>query len=98
LGSITDRLMAVANASAGMASIRCTTHDGGVIGMSPAGPIEILPWETVTLKPAGLHVMMMKLSSPLRWGEKTELELTFERTGKIGVSAPTFGPGAAGPK
>jgi copper(I)-binding protein len=98
LGSTTDRLMAVANPSAGMASIHRTTHDGGVIGMSLASPIEILPGETVTLKPGGLHVMMMKLSSPLRRGEKTELELTFERAGKIEVSAPIFGPGAAGPK
>lgn len=97
-GADADRRMAVANPSAGMASIHRTTHDGGVIGMSLASPIEILPGETVTLKPGGLHVMMMKLSSSLRWGEKSELELTFERAGKIEVSAPTFGPDAAGPK
>lgn len=97
-GTDPDRLMAVANPNAGMVNIHRTTKEGGVMRMSPTGPIEIPPGQTVTLKPGGLHVMMMKLSSPLMKGEKTELELTFERAGKITVSTPIFGPGALGPK
>ena len=97
-GTVSDRLMAVANPSAGMVRIHRTTHEGGVMRMSPAGPIEIPPGQSVTLKPGGLHVMMMKLSSALRKGEMTELELTFERAGKIKVPVPIFGPGAPGPK
>jgi copper(I)-binding protein len=97
-GTVPDRLMAVANPSAGMISIHRTKHEGGVMRMSPAGPIEIPPGQSVTLKPGGLHVMMMKLRSPLRKGQTTELELTFERAGKIKVPVPIFGPGAPGPK
>jgi len=97
-GTYPDRLITVANPSAGMASIHRTTKEGGVMRMSPAGPIEISPGQTITLKPGDLHVMMMKLKSPLKKGEKTELALTFERAGKIKVLTPIFGPGARGPK
>ncbi len=97
-GSEPDRLMTVTSPIVGMAEVHHSTNDGGVMRMTPAGPLEIAPGQTIRLKPGGYHVMMMKLRSPLKKGERTELELTFERAGQIKVPTPIFGPGAAGPE
>ncbi len=97
-GTDSDRLIKVTNPNAAMTSIHATTMKDGAMSMSPAGPLEILPGQTITLKPGGLHLMIMKLSAPLKEGANTKLELTFERAGKITVLTPVFGPGAREPK
>ncbi len=93
-----DRLMAVESPVAAMTHIHQTKKLNGAMTMLPVGPIEISPGQAVTLKPGGLHVMMMKLETAFKEGENTELELTFERAGKITVLVPIFGPGAREPK
>ncbi len=97
-GSKSDRLLAVESPIAAMAHIHQMKKNDGVLTMLPAGPIEISPGQTVTLKPGGLHVMLMKLGTALKEGGNTELELMFERAGKITVLVPIFGPGAREPK
>jgi copper(I)-binding protein len=43
---------------------------------------------SVALKPGGYHVMLIGLKRPLSAGEPVQLTLTFEKAGKVGVSAP----------
>ncbi len=99
-GSKPDRLLAIRSPIAAMAHIHQMKKKNGamVMVMAPGGVIEISPGQTVTLKPGGLHVMLMKLGMALKEGENTELELTFERAGKITVPVPIFSPGAREPK
>ncbi len=93
-GAESDSLTEVANPNAKMTSIHNTTMADGAMIMSPVDSLEILPGQTITLKPGGLHVMLMKLGAPLIEGETTELELTFEKAGKVTVSTPILAPGA----
>jgi copper(I)-binding protein len=42
----------------------------------------------VTLKPGGLHVMLIGLKQPLEPGDMVDLALTFEDGSRIPVQAP----------
>jgi copper(I)-binding protein len=48
-----------------------------------ADGVEIAPGETVTLKPGGLHIMLMKLTGPIKKGDAVPITLTFEKAGEI---------------
>lgn len=48
----------------------------------------------LTLKPGGFHIMLMNLTSPLKEGDKVELELTFKNAGTVKLTAPVR-PGEA---
>ncbi len=93
-GTESDSLIGVSNPNAKMSSIHNSTMADGAMIMVPVDSLEILSGQTITLKPGGLHVMLMKLGTPLKEGESTKLELTFEKAGKIEVPAPILSPGA----
>ena len=61
------------------------------------GGLEIKPGETVTLKPAGLHVMFVDLKQPLEQGKTVEATLKFEKAGTVYVAYPIAAIGAAMP-
>ncbi len=93
-GTDSDSLISVSSPSAKMTHIHHSTMVDGAMIMSPVDSLEILPGQTITLKPGGLHVMLMKLTAPLIEGETTELELTFEKAGSVTVKTPILTPGA----
>ncbi len=93
-GSESDSLISVSSPSAKMTHIHHTTMVDGAMIMSPVDSLEILPGQTITLKPGGLHVMLMKLTAPLIEGETTELVLTFENAGEVTITAPILTPGS----
>jgi len=96
-GAESDTLVAVESPVAARAMAHRTTMDNGVMKMEPAGTVEIPPGETVTFKPGGLHIMLMKLRQPLKKGGTLTLTLRFERAGAVTIEAPIAGPGASGP-
>jgi copper(I)-binding protein len=95
-GTQADRLIGVKTPAARMAEIHETTLKEGVMSMAPVGHLNLPPGKTIILKPGGLHVMMMKLHSPLEKGENIILELTFKNAGKTQISAPVLSAGASG--
>ena len=52
---------------------------------------------TVTLKPGGLHVMLVDLKQPLVPGKMAEATLQFEKAGTVKVEFPIAAIGAAAP-
>jgi copper(I)-binding protein len=92
-----DRLTAAASPVANRVELHLSTMDGGVMRMREVLAIDLPPGETVTLKPGGLHVMLMGLKQPLRPGETIPLTLEFEKAGKLEITAAVGPVGAAGP-
>jgi len=52
------------------------------------GPLVIPAGETVTLEPAGLHLMLMNLTEDNNAGDVFEITLTFERAGEVTLQVP----------
>ena len=97
-GTEGDALLAVSTPRSGKAEVHTTSMKDGVMSMGPAGPVEIPAGSNVLLAPGGLHIMMMKLKKALIKGKTVEITLSFERSGKITVTAPIYGPGATRPE
>ncbi len=96
-GSEPVRIVGVETPVAGHAEIHRTERNGDVLSMQPAGDIEILPGERVTLAPGGFHVMLNKLKEPIIKGSTFPLMLSFSNGEQVEVVVPVFGPGARGP-
>jgi copper(I)-binding protein len=87
-GSVDDALIGVSSATAGMASIHETSMEtGGMMGMHPIAKVDVPVGATVTFEPGGYHIMLEGLTREISPGMKIELTLTFEKAGKIEVSA-----------
>jgi periplasmic copper chaperone A len=96
-GDQPDRLMGVRTPATGHAEIHGMVHEGGVMKMRPAGPLEIPAGGEVELAPGGLHIMLMHLSAPLEEDGTLPLTLVFETAGEVTVEAPIAGIGADAP-
>ena len=81
-----DRLTGVTSPAAAKAQLHEMTNDGGVMKMRDVTAIDLPPGKPVTLKPGGLHVMMMGLTHPLQPGQSVPLTLHFDKAGAREVS------------
>jgi hypothetical protein len=94
---VADRLTAVSTPEAKTAELHEMTMQGGVMKMRPlANGIDLPAGKPVTLKPGGMHIMLMGLKQPLKKGESFPLTLTFEKGGTKEVNVAVEGPGAMG--
>jgi periplasmic copper chaperone A len=59
----------------------------GAMGMRPIPRLEIPANGSVELKPGSYHIMLIGLTKDLVVGEKIEITLTFEKAGKVTVTA-----------
>jgi copper(I)-binding protein len=74
------------------------TMDGGVMKMRPVeGGLEILPGQTITLKPGGFHIMLLDLKHPLEAGGTMKATLKFDHAGTVDVEYPVAAIGAPAP-
>jgi copper(I)-binding protein len=97
-GKTPDRVSCVASDASAACQIHTMTMDNGVMMMRPVeGGLEIKPGETVTLKPASLHVMLVNLKHPLEQGKTVKATLKFETAGTIDIDYPIAAIGAAAP-
>ena len=64
-----------------------TTDASGMMGMRPIDHLDIPAGEAIELKPGGFHLMVMGLTRELAVGGTLELDLVFERAGKVVVQA-----------
>lgn len=84
-------------------AMKSTIHEtqidaNGVISMRLSGEILIAPGNSVTLKPGGLHVMLMNLQKPMKQGDAFSLTLNFRDGGQVTVDVPILSIGARGPE
>lgn len=96
---VSDRLAEVTSDAAARVQIH-QSMDGmpGMMMMEPVkNGVPIPAGQTVTLKPGGLHIMLMGLKRQLKPGDTVPLSLTFDKAGKIDVLADVGAPGATKP-
>lgn len=82
-----DTLLSVTSPQAD-ASLHTTSMDKGVMRMRPLAKLDVPANSSVTLKPGGMHVMLMHLKQPLSAGSSVELDLKFEKSGERQVQVP----------
>ena len=87
-GSQADALLGATSPAAGTVELHETSMDSsGMTGMHPISRLEIPAAATVTLQPGGYHLMLMEPTGEITVGSTVQLELTFEKAGKITVQA-----------
>ena len=94
-GSEPDQLVPVTSPAAKRAELHETVKDGEIMRMRPVQAIPVGAGQTVTLKPGGLHIMLMDLAAPLKQGGTVSLVLTFQHAGQIPVEVPIRAAGAS---
>lgn len=87
LGDTSDKLVGVGSPVSKSAQVHSMTMDGNVMRMRALPSLDIPPNGSVTLGPGSYHVMLVGLSHPLTAGDKVPLTLTFEKAGKVDISA-----------
>lgn len=98
-GDTPDRLVSVSTPVAERAEIHQTQMVDGKMQMRPVPDgIPIPPKGTVTLEPAGYHLMLMGLKAPLQKGSTFGADLTFEHAGTVEVTFHVEGVGASAPE
>ncbi len=93
-GTGDDRLIGVSTPVARQAQVHTTINDNGVMKMRPVAALDVKPGTSVSLKPGGLHVMLMGLKAPLTQGQSFPLTLTFAKAGKIETTVKVAKAGA----
>jgi periplasmic copper chaperone A len=97
-GTVPDRVTCVSSDVSAACQIHTIAMERGVMKMRPVeGGLEIKPGETVTLKPSGLHLMLLDLKHPLEQGKVVEASLQFEKAGTVKIEFPIAAIGAAAP-
>ncbi|HWE76959.1 MAG TPA: copper chaperone PCu(A)C [Pseudolabrys sp.] len=94
-GTTADRLIGGSTAVAKGFEVHEMSLVNGIMKMRalPNG-LEINPGETVVLKPAGYHIMLTGLMTPLKQGEHVDATLKFEKAGELKVYFAVAGIGA----
>jgi periplasmic copper chaperone A len=97
-GKTPDRVSCLSSDASADCQIHVMSMENGVMKMRPVeGGLEIKPGETVTLKPSGLHMMLVRLKHPLDKGKIVTATLKFENAGTVDVEYPIAAIGAAAP-
>jgi copper(I)-binding protein len=96
-GTADDRLVSVSTPVAGRAAVHTTTTENGVMHMQPVGTLDLKSGTPTVLKPGGYHVMLMDLKGSLVAGQSFAVNLTFEKAGKVEVTAVVEKAGAMVP-
>jgi copper(I)-binding protein len=97
-GTAADRVSCVSSDDSAQCQIHTMTMDNGVMKMRPVeGGLEIAPGQTITLKPSGLHVMLIELKHPLEQGKAAEATFQFEKAGTVKIAFPVLAFGAPTP-
>lgn len=96
-GAAADRLLSASSPAARSMELHTMVRDGDVMRMRPVQAIEVPAGQTVTLRPGGLHLMLIGLSQELREGATVPVTLRFERAGEVRVDLSVQAAGAREP-
>lgn len=97
-GATRDTFIAAASPVARSVELHGHTMDHGVMRMRRVDGVNVKPGEAVTLRPGGLHLMLMGLRAPLAKGQTFPLTLTFKTAGTVTVEVAVHGVGAQMPE
>jgi copper(I)-binding protein len=90
-------LVAAESKAARKVELHTMSMEGGVMVMRPVESIALPKGKTVSLKPGGLHVMLIGLNGQIKEGDKTAITLLVKDTGgktlKLRVEAPAMAGG-----
>jgi len=93
-GSTGDKLIGAATPVAAKAQFHIEINDNGIMKMRPLASIDIRAADQVTLKPGGMHLMLIGLTSPLKEGQTFPLTLNFEKAAPIEIMVAVEKAGA----
>jgi copper(I)-binding protein len=85
LGKAPDRVTGASTPAAERVEFHMTTREGDVMKMREVQGFEVPARQRLTLRPGGLHLMIVGLKQPLAMGGRVPLTLRFERAGEIKV-------------
>ena len=96
-GKTDDTLLGGSTPAAGKVEIHQMNMEGDIMTMRQLEDGLLIPaGETVTLKPGGYHLMLMKPQKPFKEGERVPLTLQFEKAGEVKVELAVDKPNAMG--
>jgi periplasmic copper chaperone A len=101
-GPVDDELLSVTTPRASSATLHESYIEADVAKMRDLKSIDVPPGGFVELKQGARHIMLTGLSAPLKEGDVLELELIFEKAGKvpikisIGKAVPDHNHGSGG--
>lgn len=85
-GKEDDRLIGGSTDAAGKVEIHEMSMKDNIMKMRKLSePLLIPAGKTVTLAPSGYHIMFMDLAKPFKAGETVNVELEFEKAGKVNL-------------
>ena len=85
-GAGPDKLTAVTSGSSEQVGLHRSANEGGIATMrSIEGGLEIAGGASAQFAPGGNHLMIEKVSRPLKVGDRIRLVLRFERSGERAV-------------
>lgn len=83
---LSDRLIGGRTAAAADVQVHEMSMAGGIMRMRPLpGGLAIGASQTVSLAPAGKHLMLLGLKGPLKPGQHVRIVLRFQRAGDVAV-------------
>lgn len=86
-GEKSQLLVNVSSPAFDQVGIHRTVMHGDMAHMEHLKELTIPPHASVTLKPGGLHFMLMDAKKPLRVGDSVPMTLTFKNGAKVAVTA-----------
>lgn len=87
-GKTGNKLLAVSTPIAKSAEIHSMSMDGDIMRMREVGSLDIRPEEKIVMQAGnGYHIMLLGLNKPLVVGDRFPLTLSFEKGGKLEISA-----------
>lgn len=82
-----DVLLGASTPVAEVVELHETSLANGILRMRPVASLPVQARQRVEFAPGGLHMMLINLRQPLRYGGKVVLQLQFEKAGKLSVEA-----------
>ncbi len=86
-GTTDDYIIGVSSDISGMAEIHETIEENSIVKMRHVMKLKIPAGKTVKLQPGGYHIMFMNLKRKLKTGDKVNITIEFEKSGKKNITA-----------
>ena len=96
LANTNDRLLSASFTRVGQVQIHEMKMEGDRMMMRELNGLEIPAKGSAQLKPGGNHLMFMQLKEPFKEGEVLQVQLQFEKAGKVDIKLPIKAIGHSG--
>ena len=80
-----DRLIGASTPRAARAELHTHVQQGELMSMQKVESVDLPANGTLQFKPGGHHVMLFKMTQPLKAGETFPLKLQFEKAGEVAL-------------